>query len=340
MKLPRDLFFGIDSLKIFDPAVLNVSPDEEILILFSKSVLKLDETSQFIEKLKRTATLLTAPVKAEPKEKEIDKLVKKYIHKKIRVVIGIGGGSVLDCAKGVAFGLGRQKVLLVLIPTTAGSGSEITDRFVVVAENGLKKVTLSASLIPNIVILDPVFLEYLPDDVRLYSLVDAVSHAVESINSKSLNLVGRQAASLALETIGRNYEKYLSRKSNQETGTEIQLAAMSAGLALVNGGANVVHALAYAINEQITMSHGQSVSLSLSLCAKIFTYWKEFPWIDDLLKENRQMIFNFSVKNFDIERCLQNVLDNKRLIENCSLPISKKQLKDIIKNFYEIIKTK
>lgn len=340
MKLPRDIFFGPDSLESFDPTVLDITSGDRILILFSKTVLKFRETSRFIGKLKEVATILTEPVKAEPSDKEIGRLVEKYMPMNIKIIIGIGGGSVLDCAKGVAYGLGRQNVSLVSIPTTAGSGSEITDRFVVVTVGGQKKAILNPSLVPDIVILEPALLQYLPDGVRLHSLIDAISHAVESIYSKKINSVGRQAARLALETIKDNYDQYLSDKGNLKVGAEIQLAAMNAGLSLVNGGANVVHAFAYAINEQLPMSHGQSVSLSLYVCAKIFNHWKEFPWINDLLTKNRPMIFNIVAKDFNISRCLQSILDNKRLIDNSTLQISKDQLSVIVREFYEAVKTK
>jgi alcohol dehydrogenase class IV len=197
-----------------------------------------------------------------------------------RAVIGLGGGSSLDVAKlvslllksgeelGEIYGVGITKgprLPLLLAPTTAGTGSEVTPISIVTTGAHEKKGVVSPHLIPDIALLDPDLTLGLPPHVTAATGVDAMVHAIEAFTSTSANNnpVSRALAGEALRLLGRNIRQAVHHGSDREARAAMLLGSMLAGQAFANSPVAAVHALAYPIVGHFGVPHGLSNALVL-----------------------------------------------------------------------------
>jgi len=209
------------------------------------------------------------------------------------LVVGVGGGSALDTAKGVAlllrnsgtlqdyFGIGLAKqrgVPSILIPTTSGTGAEITPNslFYVPALRE-KKAVVSAYTIPDVAIVDPLLTLTVPPSVTAATGIDALSHAVESYTSLNASPMTDLYALEAVRLIGTHLRTAVANGSDLAAREGMARASFYAGVAIGNAGTNIVHALAYPLQGQHRITHGVANSLLLP-------YGMEFNALSNLTK--------------------------------------------------------
>ncbi len=195
-------------------------------------------------------------------------------------VIGFGGGSSLDVAKVVAllcgsnediegaWGVGNAKgprLPLVLVPTTAGTGSEVTSVSIITVGGDEKRGVSSPIILPDIAILDPDLTLGLPPHITAATGVDAMVHAIEAYASKSANNnpLSKMLARQALQLLGANIEKAVFDGKDREARGAMLLGSMLAGQAFANSPVAAVHALAYPIGGTFHIPHGLSNALVL-----------------------------------------------------------------------------
>lgn len=195
-------------------------------------------------------------------------------------VIGLGGGSSLDVAKiaallagsgenlDEAWGVGNAKgprLPLVLIPTTSGTGSEVTPISIVTVEDDEKRGVVSPVILPDVAILDPELTLGLPAHVTAATGVDAMVHAIEAYTSKSANNnpLSRALAIEALTLLSANIERAVGEGSDLNARSAMLLGSMLAGQAFANSPVAAVHALAYPIGGRFHVPHGLSNALVL-----------------------------------------------------------------------------
>jgi alcohol dehydrogenase len=195
------------------------------------------------------------------------------------VIIGIGGGSAMDTAKVASimahakqpiaemFGIELVKeagLPLILIPTTAGTGSEVTHIAILSDEQEhLKKGIVSAKLFPAIAIVDPELTLGVPKSVTAASGMDALLHAVEAFTSKNANGVTDTLAKRAMFLIANNLRAAFENGSNVEARSAMLEGAMLAGMAFANAGVTAVHAFAYPIGAEFHIPHGVANSIMM-----------------------------------------------------------------------------
>lgn len=211
------------------------------------------------------------------------------------VIIGLGGGSNLDLAKITAllhchagqpadyFGFDRipgPVTPLICIPTTAGTGSEVSHAAVLTdTDSGLKVSTLSPFLRPNLALVDPALTTTCPANVTAESGMDALTHAIEAYTCRlpkemkedddttmpypGKNPVSDAFAEKAIRLVARHLVTAVQRPSDTEAREGMALAATLAGLAFSNGAVAVVHALEYPMGVALHCSHGQGNGLLL-----------------------------------------------------------------------------
>lgn len=196
-------------------------------------------------------------------------------------VIGLGGGSSLDVAKLAAllavgretlagvYGVGRAvgpRLPLMLAPTTAGTGSEVTPIAIVTTGASQKLGVVSPLLLPDIALLDPELTYGLPPHVTAATGIDAMVHAIEAHASASANRnpVSQALAREALRLIGPALERAVHHGHDAEARGRMLLGAMLAGQAFANAPVAAVHALAYPIGGHFHVPHGLSNALMLS----------------------------------------------------------------------------
>ncbi len=195
-------------------------------------------------------------------------------------VIGIGGGSSLDVAKLVAMlAPGKQRLAevygvdkingprlpLMLIPTTSGTGSEVTPISIVTTGLHEKMGVVSPVLLPDIAILDPELTLGLPSHITAATGIDAMVHAIEAHASASPNNnpISRALAEKALSLIGASILAVVRQGDNLGARSDMLLGSMLAGQAFANSPVAAVHALAYPLGGHFQIPHGLSNALVL-----------------------------------------------------------------------------
>lgn len=225
------------------------------------------------------AVTLFTDVEADPPVHVIDAAVALATEAKVDGVVSIGGGSSMDVAKLVALlALGREKLSdiygvgmakgprlpLVLAPTTAGTGSEVTPISIVTAGEGEKKGVVSPVLLPDWAVLDAELTLGLPTPVTAATGIDAMVHAIEAYTSKRLkNPLSDALAREALRLLGGNIHEVCRNGGNREARHHMLLGSMLAGMAFANAPVAAVHALAYPVGARFHVPHGLSNSLVL-----------------------------------------------------------------------------
>ncbi|ACA15333.1 iron-containing alcohol dehydrogenase [Methylobacterium sp. 4-46] len=195
------------------------------------------------------------------------------------LVLSIGGGSALDTAKLVAYlarsdepldsiygvGLAQgQRLPLILVPTTAGTGSEVTPISIVTTPTTEKKGVVSPRLLPDWAVLDPDLTLGLPAHVTAATGIDAMVHAIEAYTSRhKKNPISDQLARQALALLSGSIRTACSDGRNVEARSNMLLGSMLAGMAFANAPVAAVHALAYPIGAVFHVPHGLSNALVL-----------------------------------------------------------------------------
>lgn len=218
-------------------------------------------------------------VVADPPSHVIEAAAELCRKQGVDLVLSIGGGSALDTAKLVAYlartpdrlddiygvGLAKgERLPLLLVPTTAGTGSEVTPIAIVTTPTTEKKGVVSPRLIPDWAILDPELTLGLPAPVTAATGIDAMVHAIEAYTSKvKKNPMSDQLACKALELLSRNIRTVCTNGKDLEARAQMLLGSMLAGMAFANAPVAAVHALAYPIGAIFHVPHGLSNALVL-----------------------------------------------------------------------------
>ena len=254
---------------------------QSILFITDKGLMSLGLTEQTLKELKKISSVeIFDDVEADPSKKTLLKAIE--VGKKIKAtgVIGFGGGSSMDVAKLTALILGSGENLeeawgvanakgprlpLVLIPTTAGTGSEVTPVSIITVGEEEKKGVSSSIILPDLAILDPDLTLGLPAGTTAATGIDAMVHAIEAYasSSKNNNPISKMLSIEALKLLGGSIEKAVFEGSNVEARGNMLIGAMLAGKAFANSPVAAVHALAYPIGGTFHISHGLSNSLVL-----------------------------------------------------------------------------
>ena len=168
-------------------------------------------------------------------------------------VVALGGGSTMDCAKAMVYFSGR-KIPLVAIPTTSGSGSEVTD-FAVLTHNATKHPLVDKALLPDMAILDGNLLTKLPKSLVADGGFDVIAHGVESYVATNAGAISRSLAADAVAVALRD----LPASFHGDTGVRqgIHLAATMAGIAFSQSGLGLCHAMSHALGGQFHVPHGR-----------------------------------------------------------------------------------
>lgn len=223
--------------------------------------------------------LVCDDVQTDPPEHVVNSVLDKVRTFNADVVVGFGGGSSMDVAKLIAaltrssqvlsdvYGVNKlvgARLPLIQIPTTAGTGSEVTAVSVVTASDNIKRAVIANQLMADMAVLDATLTAGLPTAVAAATGIDAVVHAIEAFtNRNKKNLMSDQAALLALRLLSDNLPKAVKPNANTEVRENMLLGAMLAGQAFANSPVAAVHALAAPLGGQFHIPHGLSNALVL-----------------------------------------------------------------------------
>lgn len=208
----------------------------------------------------------------EPGLKLADKGYKLAKSKGCDCVVGAGGGSAMDVAKAVAIlmtnggkaadylGLDRipkPGVPKIMVPTSAGTGAEVTFTAVFINEKtGSKGGMNGAPLYPDAAILDPMLTLSLPPRVTAFTGIDALTHALEAYTSTQAHTISEMYSLEAIKLISRNLPKAYANGNNMEARSAMLMGSLLGGKALATAGVGLVHAMAYPMGGMFGIGHG------------------------------------------------------------------------------------
>ena len=226
--------------------------------------------------------VIYSSVQADPPEYIVLDAVQFAKSENVDIVLGFGGGSSLDVAKVIAilahpqqqqtlsdlYGVNNAKqprLPLFLVPTTAGTGSEVTPISIVTTGETTKTGIVSPVLFADVAILDATFTQNLPAHITAATGIDAMVHAIEAYTSKiKKNPYADMLAKQALKLLNNNLSLVLADGQNLAARQNMLVGSMLAGQAFANAPVAAVHALAYPLGGHFHISHGHSNALVLT----------------------------------------------------------------------------
>jgi len=219
-------------------------------------------------------------VEPEPRIELADEGAALSLKNKCDSVIGIGGGSAMDVAKAIAViatnkgaavdYLGLNKVpkpglLKIMIPTTAGTGSEVTFTAVFIRKNLKKKEGMNSPyLYPDLALLDPELTLTLPPEPTAHTGLDALCHAIESYTSINASPLSEMFSLEAIALIAENLRTCVHDGKNIAARERMLLGSLYAGIGLANAGVTAVHSLSYPLGGKFGVGHGLANTILLA----------------------------------------------------------------------------
>ncbi|MGH1432166.1 MAG: iron-containing alcohol dehydrogenase [Neptuniibacter sp.] len=254
----------------------------KVLIVTDPGIVKVGLLEPVVKALQHGGILVEVfdQVQADPAQSIVESATRLAIEKEVEGIIGLGGGSSLDVAKLVAllakgeerleqvYGVNLvkgQRLPLIQIPTTAGTGSEVTAVAIITVGETEKKGVVSHRLLPDYAILDAELTVGLPPMITATTGIDAMVHAIEAYTSvnPNHNPVSDLYAREALVLLGSNISSAVTEGADLRVRSDMLLGSMLAGQAFANSPVAAVHALAYPLGGIYHLSHGLTNALVL-----------------------------------------------------------------------------
>jgi|TARA_Y100000817_G_scaffold87604_1_gene68149 succinate semialdehyde reductase len=259
-------------------------------------------------------SLIYDQVEPNPSIETVNKIIEIFQKKDFTTVVGLGGGSVLDVAKYVAYKLKKQKIL---IPTNFGSGSEVT-RISVLKVNGLKKSFHDDQLFADVAIVDSNFAEIMNTETLKNSVIDACAQCTEAYDSKLSNPYTKFLCSTAFDIL----EDAILNKNPEK----LALGSMISGLGFGNSSTTFGHALSYVFSNE-GISHGHALAFT-TIAAHNFNKSQFYLRFKNLVK-----VLNFEKIsiNQNLDNASELILSDRKHLDNNPLEVSKNDIIDILK---------
>ena len=293
-----------------------------------------------VKSLTNNIVKVISDVKSHPEFKDLEKIYNEIKNIDFALILAIGGGSVLDASK--LFSVQNEKkeyqfvediikgkipkegyklIPIISIPTTAGTGSEITPWATIWDMNEKKKYSLHLSeLFSEVAIYDPVLTLSVPKDITIQTGLDTLSHALESIWNKNANPITVKYAIQSAKLIMNNLVELSNDLENLEYRDNIMRACMYAGLAFSNTQTAIAHAMSYYITAYKGIDHGIACSFTLPMLIDIII--EKHVWIDEAIieifgelssQQLRDLLYNLKIStdfkdyNLDLEEIMNHI---------------------------------
>ena len=289
IKIPSCIYGGegcIENIK----GIIEKENAKKLIVYTDKGIRKaglLDIFTRVVDEIEAEYKVID-DLTAEPAYQDAERVIREAEDYSADLIIGIGGGSVMDAAKlcsvlkGADYTIrdllkdptrARKQVKTVMIPTTCGTGSEATcNAIVAIPEEESKQGIVNDSMIPDYVILDSQMIRKLPKSIVAATGVDALAHVVECYTSKKATPFSDTYAAAGARLIFHNIREAYSNPDNMEAKNSMLLGAFYGGVAITGSGTTAVHALSYPLGGKYHIAHGVSNAI---LFAHVMEYNKE-----------------------------------------------------------------
>jgi len=274
---PGKLVFGNGSLPQLVDDVIALNPTRVFIATIEPLRNSLTDLISSLQE-KGIEVLTDTSIVAEPSFADFEKLMQTVTPFNPDIVIGIGGGSVLDIAKLVAAQLENDQQLkdyvgigllkdrkrkLICVPATSGTGSEVSPNAILVDDENQKKGIISPFLVPDIVYVDPLLTVSVPPPITAATGLDALTHCLEAYTNKFAQPFIDMYAYEGMRLIAANIEAAVKDGSNIEAREKIAMGSLLGGFCLGPVNTAGVHALSYPLGSMFHLAHGLSNALLL-----------------------------------------------------------------------------
>jgi alcohol dehydrogenase class IV len=346
-----------------------------LLLVTDKNIIAIPAVAELIERLRRQATTLTLidTVPPEPSQHDVAALLSDIEGTQVEMVIGVGGGSVLDVAKLLSVLRAPDAPTLeallngvkptarlpsLLIPTTAGTGSEATPNAILaIPEQQTKVGIISPVMLPDYVALVPELTTSMPPHIASSTGIDALCHLIECFTATVANPVSDNYALIGLKKLFASLETSVAEPHNLEARLDMLWASYYGGAAIAHAGTHLVHALSYPLGGKYHLPHGVANAILLAPCmravrpaavSKFAQAWDLLPNADTTLNEEEKShalvdYFAALVRRLKLPASLEELgigadqlpalvtsaLEVQRLIKNVPTEVSADMVRDI-----------
>lgn len=271
----QDIIFGIGLLSTLPEQVKKLN-GTKVLLVSDPGLVKTGLTSKVEEILKNgniPFATFTA-VEPDPGCWVVEKANKMLVDEKADCIVAVGGGSAMDTAKSLALvgysgkrindyagyylPVDHETVPVIAIPTTAGTGSEVTRNTVITDVDKYKMVILNNKMLPEIALLDPELLTTMPPSIAAATSLDALIHAVECYLSDLATPFSDSVAEKAMELLGANIRRFVANRADIDAASNMMLGSTLAGIALSLSLPNQAHALSHPLTGYYHIPHGMA----------------------------------------------------------------------------------
>lgn len=280
LKMPHAVYGGVDSIENVT-AIIDALHAKKVAMFTDKGLRRLGlfDLAESAVKKSGAEYYVLDDLPAEPTYMAVQAVVDAFKKSGADLIVACGGGSVMDAAKLASVlvtdaygvkelldnpGMAKKCVPLVLIPTTAGTGAEVTPNAIVgVPERELKIGIVNENMIADYVILDARLIKNLPRSIAAATGVDALAHCIECFTSNKANPFSDMYALEGCDLILNNILAACDDPEAMEAKNRMQIAAYYGGLAITASGTTAVHALSYPLGGRYHIAHGVSNAILL-----------------------------------------------------------------------------
>jgi len=318
--LPQKVIFGSGSIELTGEEAKRLG-GRTVLIVTSPGMVHRPHLKQTADSLKKHKLRydVFSEVTPEPPIEDAHRCVAFAREKGLDLLVGLGGGSVMDVAKKAAADLSLPKIM---VPTTAGTGSEVTHESVLKVD-GKKKAFVEAGLTADVAIVDPDLCQTMSKRLTASSGMDALAHAVECSESKKSNPVAKTLALEAYNLVKDNLMQAV--KGDTQAMINLSLGSLVAGMAFGNSGTTLGHALSYPLSNR-GIPHGEAVAM-------VLPYALEFNGSDPAFaRKLRRFVRTIELRwnpRWDAHEMAAEVMEDKRHLGNNPVEVTFADVLDI-----------
>lgn len=291
LNIPTKVYFGRDIWREALKAQKETLKGTVLLVTTGRSLDRLGYVAQvkqqILEDTNAENVVIVDNVSANPRLSEVKAGILSGRREKAEAVVGFGGGSAIDAAKAIAAGIReteeietffysgrepRKALPIVAIPTTAGTGSELSKAAIITEENRkIKKGIRGVALYPKVAIVDSIFTESVPYKITMETGFDVLAHGMESYVSKAASPYTEMQSEQAIRIVGTSLPALAENLPDMEAREKMSFASMIMGINLGNASTCLPHRMQYPLGAHTGISHGAGL-------AALFTAWVAYEY--------------------------------------------------------------
>lgn len=273
------------------------------------------------------------------------------VKEQVDFVVGVGGGSPLDACKAISLMIANplvgaevlyENVMLpylpvVTVPTTAGTGSEVTPYAILTLHQNKTKKSISHKIYPVMALVDYTYLKTQSENVLINTVVDALAHLIESYLNTNANDLNRMYSEQGLRMFSQVKDSL--RKPDDSVYKTLSNIAMIAGMAIAHTGTSLPHGLSYSVTYELGVPHGKAVGIYLGGYLKLYQNKEESKRVLDFMDFDdydsfsaylKELLGDVQIPEELVKRNAAQIFENKAKLKNYPYDVTKDQLEKLL----------